>query len=59
MIRVLVSSVSLGLEATRKEIISDLQTAGHGPNMPSEKRDRLASFVTEVGSTTTYDARGS
>ena len=29
MIRVFVSSVSLGLEATRKQIISDLQTAGY------------------------------
>src|SRR3972149_4189989 len=29
MIRVFVSSVSLGLEATRKEIISDLQTVGY------------------------------
>jgi hypothetical protein len=29
MIRVFVSSVSLGLEASRKQIISDLQTAGY------------------------------
>ena len=29
MIGVFVSSVSLGLEATRKQIISDLQTAGY------------------------------
>ena len=125
MIRVFVSSVSLGLEATRKEIISDLQTAGYdigamerfgaqpqvpidvclrevrkadvvvvligprygsllpqgisythaefreaqgagtpvlafripdAPDLASDERDRLASFVTEVGGATTYDA---
>src|SRR5437667_5647148 len=124
MIRVFVSSVSLGLEATRQQIASDLQTAGYdvgamerfgaqpqvpidvclrevrkadivvlligprygsllpqgisythaefrvrgsgtpvlafripdAPDLSNDECDRLGSFVTEVGSTTTYNA---